>query len=40
LLQGEEFGIVIDLQFADVKGGSMPDTNFHRRLRRTVFGDI
>jgi serine/threonine protein kinase len=40
LLQGEEFGIVIDLQFADVKDQSMPDANFHRRLRRTVFGDI
>ncbi len=40
LLQGEEFGIVIDLQFADVKDAAMPDANFHRRLRRTVFGDI
>jgi serine/threonine protein kinase len=39
LLEGDEFGIVIDLQFADVKGGIMPDVDFHRRLRRTVFGD-
>jgi serine/threonine protein kinase len=39
LLEGEEFGIVIDLQFADVKGEQMPDVDFHRRLRRTVFGD-
>lgn len=40
LLEGDEFPIVIDIQFADVKGGVMPDTNFHRRLRRTVFGDV
>ncbi|MBZ0287540.1 MAG: TIR domain-containing protein, partial [Anaerolineae bacterium] len=40
LLDGEEFGIVIDIQFADVKGGQMPDAGFHRRLRRSVFGDI
>jgi serine/threonine protein kinase len=40
LLEGQEFGIVIDIQFADVQGGQMPDTNFHRRLRRSVFGDI
>ena len=37
LLDGEEFPIVIDLQFADVRGGAMPDANFHRR--RAVFGD-
>jgi serine/threonine protein kinase len=40
LLQGEEFAIVIDIQFADVKDSSMPDANFHRRLRRAVFGDV
>jgi serine/threonine protein kinase len=40
LLKGEEFGIVIELQFADVREGQMPDVEFHRRLRRTVFGDI
>jgi serine/threonine protein kinase len=40
LLDGEEFPIVIDIQFADVRGGAMPDTNFHRRLRRAVFGDV
>jgi hypothetical protein len=40
LLKGEEFGIVIDLQFADVRNGEMPDVNFHRRLSRAVFGDI
>lgn len=40
LLKGEEFGIVIDIQFADVRAEQMPDTDFHRRLRRTVFGDV
>jgi serine/threonine protein kinase len=40
LLEGKEFGIVIDIQFADVKDQSMPDANFHRRLRRAVFGDV
>ncbi len=40
LLKGEEFGIVIDIQFADVRDGEMPNVDFHRRLRRTVFGDI
>ncbi len=40
LLKGEEFGIVIDIQFADVRDAQMPTVDFHRRLRRTVFGDI
>jgi serine/threonine protein kinase len=40
LLDGDEFPLVIDIQFADVKGGEMPDANFHRRLRRAVFGDV
>jgi serine/threonine protein kinase len=40
LLEGEEFGIVIDIQFADVRDAQMPDTHFHRRLRRAVFGDV
>jgi serine/threonine protein kinase len=40
LLEGSEFGIVIDLQFADVRDGTMPDANFHRRLRRAVYGDV
>ncbi len=39
LLAGEEFPIVIDIQFADVKDGSLPGTDFHRRLRRAVFGE-
>ncbi|MBZ0285162.1 MAG: protein kinase [Anaerolineae bacterium] len=40
LLDGEEFPIVIDIQFADVRDGTMPAVDFHRRLRRAVFGDI
>lgn len=40
LLDGEEFGIVINIQFADVRGQQMPEADFHRRLRRTVFGNI
>ncbi len=39
LLDGEEFPIVIDIQFADVRSGGMPTVDFHRRLRRAVFGD-
>ncbi len=39
LLAGDEFPIVIDIQFADVKDGRLPDTDFHRRLRRAVFGE-
>src|SRR5262249_48108336 len=29
LLEGEEFPIVIDLQFFDVREGRMPDSSFH-----------
>lgn len=39
LLEGVEFPIVIDIQFADVRDGKMPGTDFHRRLRRTVYGE-
>jgi serine/threonine protein kinase len=39
LLEGDRFPILVDIQFADVKSGQMPDVEFHRRLRRTVFGD-
>jgi serine/threonine protein kinase len=39
LLSGEEFPIVIDIQFADVRGGALPDTDFYRRLRRAVYGE-
>jgi serine/threonine protein kinase len=39
LLSGEEFGVLIDIQYADVREEKMPDTDFHRRLRHTVFGE-
>ncbi len=32
LLQGREFGILIDLQFADVTGGQLPPDDFYARL--------
>jgi serine/threonine protein kinase len=38
LLHGEEMPILIDLQFADVRDGSMPDADFHRRVTRSVYG--
>jgi serine/threonine protein kinase len=38
LLNGHEFAILIDLQFADVRKGRMPENDFHRRLHRTIFG--
>jgi len=31
---------VNDHQWADVQGGRLPDTDFHRRLRRIVFGEV
>lgn len=38
LRTGQEFAILIDIQYADVRSGEMPGVDFHRRLRRTVFG--
>ncbi len=38
LLAGEEFPILIDIQYADVRDQTLPDSDFYRRLRRTVFG--
>jgi hypothetical protein len=38
LLEGDAHPIVIDLQWADVWGGRLPDADFHRRLGRNVFG--
>lgn len=32
LLQGREFGLLIDLQFADVTGGRLPPDDFYARL--------
>lgn len=40
LLSGNEFPILIDTQFADVREGHLPNTNFHRRLRQRVFGQV
>jgi serine/threonine-protein kinase len=38
LLDGDEFPILIDVQYGDVRGNTMPDTEFHRRISRTIFG--
>ena len=38
LLEGDPLPMVIDLQWANVQGGRLPDADFHRRLRRIVFG--
>jgi serine/threonine-protein kinase len=38
LLSGEEFAILIDLQYGDVRGGEMPGADFHRRVSRAVYG--
>ena len=40
LLEGDALPIVIDLHWADVQGGRLPDADFHRRLRRIVFGEV
>ena len=40
LLSGEEFPILIDIQYADIRDGDMPGTDFHRRLHRVVYGQI
>lgn len=36
---GEEFALLIDIQFADVRDGSQPNTEFHRRVSRVVYGN-
>jgi serine/threonine protein kinase len=38
LLSGDEFPILIDLQYADVRNNEMPGTDFHRRVSRAVYG--
>jgi serine/threonine protein kinase len=38
LLSGDEFAILIDIQYADLRAGEMPDTDFHRRVSRAVYG--
>jgi hypothetical protein len=36
LLKGQEFGILIDIQYADVRSGQMPPAGFYIRLRRDL----
>jgi formylglycine-generating enzyme required for sulfatase activity len=36
LLEGREFGNLIDLQFADVRGGRLPKADFYMRLERVI----
>ncbi|GEM_PF-1984026 len=38
LLNGDEFALLIDLQFADVRGDQLPGQEFHRRLSRAIHG--
>jgi serine/threonine protein kinase len=38
LLSGDEFPLLIDLQFADVRDGELPGTDFHRRVSKAVYG--
>lgn len=38
LLRGQEFPLLIDIQFADVRDETLPGTPFYRRLNRVVFG--
>ncbi|MDX2136981.1 MAG: TIR domain-containing protein [Chloroflexota bacterium] len=38
LLHGEEFPLLIDVQFADMRGGKLPSEDFHRTLTRAIFG--
>lgn len=38
LLSGDEFAILIDLQYGDVRDGQMPGTDFHRRVSHVVYG--
>ncbi|MEQ8672646.1 MAG: TIR domain-containing protein [Aggregatilineales bacterium] len=40
LLNGQEFAILIDIQFGDVRDKSMPGINFLRRLRRSIYGIV
>lgn len=39
LLSGDEFPILIDLQFADVRDQEPPDTDFYRRVARALHGN-
>lgn len=39
LREGDEFAILIDVHYADVRNGDLPGVDFHRRVRRAVFGE-
>lgn len=39
LLRGQEFPLLIDIQFADVRDDGLPGTDFHRRVSRAVYGE-
>lgn len=38
LLKGDEFALLIDIQYGDVRDGQMPGTDFHSRVSRAVYG--
>jgi serine/threonine protein kinase len=38
LRDGDEFALLIDIQYGDVRDGQMPGTDFHRRVSRAVYG--
>ncbi len=40
LLKGQEFAILIDIQYGDVRTEDMPGINFLRRLRRSIYGIV
>lgn len=39
LLGGDEFAILIDVQYGDVRDGMLPSADFLRRVRRAAFGE-
>lgn len=39
LLAGDEFAILIDVQYGDARDGTLPGVDFQRRVRRAVFGE-
>ncbi len=38
LLEGDEFPILIDLQFGDVRQRQLPEIDFYRRISRAIYG--
>lgn len=39
LLSGDEFPILIDIQFAKIEDNQLPDNDFYRRISRVIYGD-